>query len=88
MALRGIRIGKVSHPGLRRPRGSGSSDALISQRSRFAPSSSDESDTEENVNYAVDDDLLHALELELAGGALTIDHFVDPTRSFHCSRWP
>ena len=77
--MRGIRTGEASHPGPRRPRGSGSSDASMSQRSRFAPLSRDDSDTEEQEDNPADDDLLDALELDLAGEALTLVDTVDPT---------
>ena len=76
--LRGIRIGEASHPGPRRPRGSGSSDASRSQRSRFAPLSTDDSDTEELVDNVAGDDVLDALELDLAGEALTVVDTIDP----------
>ena len=51
--LQGIRNGELSHPGPG-PRGSGSSDASISQPSRFAPLLTDDSDTEELVDNVVD----------------------------------
>ena len=51
----------------------------MSQRSRFAPLSRDDSDTEEQEDNPADDDLLDALELDLAGEALTLVDTVDPT---------
>ena len=49
------------------------------ERSRFAPLSIDDSDTEEQVDNVADNDLLDALELDLAGEALTLVDTVDPT---------
>ena len=59
-------LGEASHPGPRQ-RGSGSSDASIP------------SEVGELVDNVADVDVLDALELDLAGEALTVVDTVDPT---------
>ena len=70
-------------------RDSGSSDASMAQRGRFAPLSSDDSDIEEHVDRVVnnDVDLLDALEFDLAEVAPTVADTVEPTVNDDVSRF-